>query len=92
MKIQIECTVEEWQRFCNALPKENTTVLNIVNHDTIKPPMPSFNVDEHIDEQELKLLKMDRLIDAIKAYRARTGCSLREAKDYMQAIRDNIKR
>lgn len=37
-----------------------------------------------------RLVRADRLIEAIKLYRAETGCGLKEAKDEIDALRKRI--
>ena len=54
------------------------------------PPRPNFAADEPPDatfEDEIRRLAAGNLISAIKLYRERTGCSLKEAKDAVERIR-----
>ena len=46
---------------------------------------------EVIDEQMRQLLHQNKLIEAIKLYRERTGCGLKEAKDAVEAERDRMR-
>lgn len=56
--------------------------------DLSAPPRPMVRVgDERIDNEEIRaLIRADRKIEAIKLVRERTGLSLAEAKDAVEAL------
>lgn len=58
-------------------------------------PSASFDASaapgEAIDERLRQLLRENRLIDAIKLYRERTGSSLKDAKEAVEAERDRMR-
>jgi hypothetical protein len=56
--------------------------------DLSAPPRPMVRVgDERIDNDEIRaLIRADRKIEAIKLVRERTGLSLAEAKDAVEAL------
>ena len=57
------------------------------------PPRPMVRVgDERIDDEEIRaLIRQDRKIDAIKLVRERTGFSLAEAKDAVEALEQTMR-
>ena len=60
---------------------------------TAPPPRPMVRVgDERIDDEEIRaLIRQDRKIDAIKLVRERTGFSLAEAKDAVEALEQTMR-
>jgi large subunit ribosomal protein L7/L12 len=61
--------------------------------DLSAPPRPMVRVgDERIDDEEIRaLIRQDRKIDAIKLVRERTGFSLAEAKDAVEALEQTMR-
>jgi hypothetical protein len=61
--------------------------------DLTAPPRPMVRVgDERIDDEEIRaLIRQDRKIDAIKLVRDRTGFSLAEAKDAVEALEQTMR-
>ena len=61
--------------------------------DLTAPPRPMVRVgDERIDDEEIRaLIRQDRKIDAIKLVRERTGFSLAEAKDAVEALEQTMR-
>jgi large subunit ribosomal protein L7/L12 len=61
--------------------------------DLSAPPRPMVRVgDERIDNDEIRaLIRADRKIEAIKLVRERTGLSLAEAKDAVQAVEQTMR-
>lgn len=61
--------------------------------DLSAPPRPMVRVgDERIDNDEIRaLIRAGRKIDAIKLVRERTGLSLAEAKDAVQAVEQTMR-
>jgi len=60
---------------------------------TAPPPRPMARVgDERIDDEEIRmLLRQDRKIEAIKLVRDRTGFSLADAKDAVEALEKTMR-
>lgn len=45
------------------------------------------NADANVPSDVMELVRMGQVIEAIKLYRERTGCGLKEAKDYVDSLR-----
>jgi ribosomal protein L7/L12 len=60
---------------------------------TAAAPRPMVRVgDERIDDEEIRaLIRQNRKIDAIKRVRERTGFSLAEAKDAVEALEQTMR-
>jgi ribosomal protein L7/L12 len=42
--------------------------------------------NQGVDEKIMELMKAGQKIEAIKLYREKTGCGLKEAKDYVESL------
>ncbi|HVX14077.1 MAG TPA: ribosomal protein L7/L12 [Pirellulales bacterium] len=51
----------------------------VLNHLGIDP-------NQGVDEKIVELMKTGQKIEAIKLYREKTGCGLKEAKDYVESL------
>ena len=59
----------------------------VVIHDAPPRPLKLAEMDPAVLSEIQELVRNDRMIDAIKRYRAATGMGLREAKDAVESIK-----
>lgn len=75
-----------WRPRVRVRSKTDSVVSPELLRKAIPPQANSPFVDPNIQAAEVVLLQTN-IIAAIKAYRERTGCSLLEAKNYLEALR-----
>lgn len=78
--------IKRYRELTGAGLKEARDVVEAIDRGQATGFPTAANVDDRFRRELIELLRKGRKIEAIKAYRARTGAGLKEAKDAVEAL------